>query len=73
MSDAELIFSALAELSTREIAQTQNATGMVENAQAGRDGGGIAQKARVELESITGKKVVTPSNYLQQNKKKLLK
>jgi hypothetical protein len=31
MSEAELIFTALAELSTRQIAETTNATGMKEN------------------------------------------
>ncbi len=31
MSEAELIFTALAELSTRQIAETDNATGLEEN------------------------------------------
>lgn len=35
MSEAELIFTALAELSTRQIAETVQATGMPENAEAG--------------------------------------
>ncbi len=59
MSEAELIFTALAELSTRQIAETVNATGMDENKVAGQTGGRIAKKARLELESKTGKKVVT--------------
>ena len=64
MSEAELIFSALAELSTRKIAETMVATGMTENAIAGKTGGGIAKKARLELEEKTGKKVVSGENYL---------
>jgi hypothetical protein len=36
MNEAELIFTALAELSTRQIAESVNATGMVENADAGK-------------------------------------
>lgn len=64
MSEAELIFTALAELSTRQIAETKNATGMPENEAAARTGGGIAKKARLELEGRTGKKVVTGENYL---------
>jgi len=59
MSEAELIFTALAELSTRQIAQSMNATGFDENAEAGKAGGGIALKAREELEQRTGQKVVT--------------
>jgi DNA-damage-inducible protein D len=64
MSEAELIFSALAELSTRQIAETMTATGKTENAIAGKSGGNIAKKARMELEEKTGKKVVTGENYL---------
>src|ERR1039457_3321249 len=55
MSEAELIFTALAELSTRQIAETMNATGMPENEVAGKKGGGIARKARVDLEEKTGR------------------
>ena len=64
MSEAELIFTALAELSTRQIAETMNATGMKENKVAGEKGGGIARKARVELEEKTGRAVVTGENFL---------
>lgn len=69
MSEAELIFTALAELSTRQIAESVNATGMVENADAGKKGGKIAKKARLELESKTGKSVITSENYLPPTKK----
>lgn len=64
MSDAELIFTALAELSTRQIAESVEATGMGENAAAGKKGGRIAKKARLELEQKTGKSVVTGENFL---------
>jgi len=64
MSEAELIFTALAELSTRQIAETVNATGMVENKTAAQTGGKIARRARLELEARTGKRVVTGENYL---------
>jgi len=68
MSEAELIFTALAELSTRQIAETMTATGMEENKVAGKKGGGIAKKARLELEGKTGKKVITTDNYLPPKK-----
>ena len=64
MSEAELIFTALAELSTRQIAETTDATGMAENQTAAKNGGRIAKRARLELESQTGKRVVTGENYL---------
>ena len=38
--------------------------GMPENAEAGRKGGGIAKKARLELEQKTGRSVVTDENFL---------
>jgi hypothetical protein len=64
MSEAELIFTALAELSTRQIAETIAATGMAENQTAAKTGGKIAKRARLELEAKTGRKVVTGENYL---------
>jgi len=64
MSEAELIFTALAELSTRQIAESVAASGMLENAEAGKKGGGIAKKARHELEQKSGKSVVTGENFL---------
>ena len=72
MSEAELIFTALAELSTRQIADTMKAVGMKENKVAGKTGGGIAKKARRELEAKTRKKVVTGENFLPPNAKKSL-
>jgi len=72
MSEAELIFTALAELSTRAIAETDEAKGVKENAVAGKKGGNVAKNARKELESKTGKSVVTGENFLpskRQDKK----
>jgi len=68
MSEAELIFTALAELSTRQIAETKDATGLNENKGAAKTGGNIAKKARKDLEEKTGKKVVTSGNYLPPDK-----
>jgi len=72
MNEAELLFTALAELSTRQIAESEEAKGLQENAQAGKKGGAIAKNARKELESKTGKSVVTGENFLppkKENKK----
>jgi len=73
MSEAELIFTALAELSTRQIAETNTATGMTENKVAAKTGGKIAKRARLELEAKTGKKVVTGENYLPLGKAKKIR
>ena len=71
MSEAELLFTALAELSTRQIAQADQAKGITENAKASKKGGAIAKNARKALESKTGKKVVTSESFLTQTKNKL--
>ena len=69
MSEAELIFTALAELSTRQVAEKNNATGMDENTQAAKVGGNIAKRAKEDFEQRTGTKVVTEKNFLPANKK----
>jgi DNA-damage-inducible protein D len=45
MSEAELIFTALAELSTRQIAESVKATGMKENTIAGKKRGHYRKKS----------------------------
>jgi len=64
MSEAELIFTALAELSTRQIAETTEALGLPANKKAAKTGGSISKRARLDLESKTGRKVVTEESYL---------
>lgn len=69
MSEAELIFTALAELSTRQVAESEHATGMKENKKAARRGGNVAKIAKEKFEEETGQKVVTDENYLPKPKK----
>ncbi len=64
MSEAELIFTALAELSTRQIAETHQATGLHENKAVAVVGGRIAKQARQQLEQQTSRSVITSNNYL---------
>jgi hypothetical protein len=68
MSEAELIFTALAELSTRQIAETDDATGMAENEVAATKGGAIAKQARKALEAKTGRPVVSGESFLPPSK-----
>ena len=70
MSEAELIFTALAELSTRQIAQTEQARGVKQNAKAGVEGGRVAKRAKEDLEQLTGQQVVSASNFLPPAKTK---
>ena len=64
MSEAELLFTALAELSTRQIAEKDKAEGVQENKEAGRKGGKLAKQARLQFEEATGTKVVTSKSSL---------
>ncbi len=71
MTDAELVFTALAELSTRQIAETMQTKGLEKNKIPAKKGGRIAKNARLELEQKTGKKIISGSNYLPQERKRL--
>ena len=73
MSDAELVFTALAELSTRQIAETMETKGLEENKIPAKKGGRIAKNARLELEQKTGKKVVSENNFKILPERKKLK
>ncbi len=68
MSEEELIFTALAELSTRRIAETDKARGLEENKIPAKKGGKIAKDARLALEQKTGKSVITGKNFLSGSK-----
>lgn len=46
------------------------ANGLTENAKAGKKGGAVAKNARLELESKTGRSVVTGDNFLPPAKEK---
>lgn len=74
MTEAELLFTALAELSTRQVAENTQAIGFEENKSAAKVGGNIAKRAREDFEERTGQKVISSENYLpKQNKVKQIK
>ncbi|MFH1818227.1 MAG: Bro-N domain-containing protein [Pseudomonadota bacterium] len=66
MTDLELIFTMLGEASTTEIARRKDAQGLEDNRVAAKEGGTIAGNARKELETKSGKPVVSKTNYLSQ-------
>jgi hypothetical protein len=68
MSEEELIFTALAELSTRKIAETDQTKGLEENKIPAIKGGRIAKQARQSLEEKIGKFIITKDNYLPNKK-----
>jgi len=60
MDEAELIFTALAELSTRHIAESTEAESYMPNEEAAHEGGQISGNARRVLEKKIGKKIINP-------------
>lgn len=64
MTAAELLFTALAELSTTQIAKKDKSKGYNENKISAVRGGRISRSAREQLEQATGERVVSPDNFL---------
>lgn len=67
MSTTELVLNMLAEVFAKEISQTENPKTLDENKAVVRAGDRIASNARKELESNTGKSVITEQNAAQLN------
>lgn len=60
MTNEELILNMLAELSTTSITKAKDPQTLSENIVCAQEGGGVARVAREELESKTGRSVVSP-------------
>lgn len=73
MSNLELVLNMLAEVSTKEISQKKTPKTLAQNKTVAREGGHVAGVARKEIESKTGKDVVTSKNYLELKEQKKLK
>lgn len=71
MTNTELILNMLAEASTKDISQALQPKNYEESKNVAKKGGSVAKVALKELESKTGKKVVTKLNakrFLEDNK-----
>jgi len=73
MTDAELLFTSLAELTTNKIAENEKAVGFNKNAISAKKGGTYTKKAKEKFEKITNSKVISKQNYLPTVKTKLIK
>ncbi len=62
MTNEELVLNMLAELSATSITKAKNPQTLEENAQCAHEGGNVAAVARRELESKTGRSIVSPMN-----------
>jgi len=72
MTDAELLFTSLAELTTNKIAEREKAIGFNKNAISAKEGGRYTKKVKENFEKITDSKVLSNQNYLGlKNKNKI--
>ena len=62
MTNTELILNMLAEAATKDISVATNPKDFDDSKKVAKQGGNVAKLARKELESKTGKKVVTSLN-----------
>ena len=70
MTNLELVLNMLAEASTTEITREKDARGLPRNRKAAKQGGAIAGRARKEIESRSGRQVISAGNFLRKRLKK---
>lgn len=70
MTNLELVLNMLAEVSTTEISKEKQPKTFSENKNIAKQGGGVAKKARKDIEQKTGKSIISNKNakYLQNKK-----
>ena len=69
MTNLELVLNMLAEASTTEISKERKPKTFDENRDIAREGGTVAGTARKEIESRSGKPIVSPQNAKQLQKR----
>ncbi|HLX54404.1 MAG TPA: phage antirepressor protein, partial [Aquella sp.] len=73
MTNLELVLNMLAEATTTEISQEKKPQTFEESKQIAKRGGQIAGNTRKEIESSSGKKVITSQNAKEIRKIKQVK
>jgi hypothetical protein len=68
MSTLELVLNMLAEATTAELTKEKNPQGLIENKEVAKEGGTVAGNARKDIESRTGKPVITKKNAVDFSK-----
>jgi hypothetical protein len=72
MTNLELVLNMLAETATTEISDKRKPKTFGQSKKVAREGGNIAGNARRQIETKTGRKVVTKNNYKIIQDKKLI-
>jgi len=71
MTNLELVLNMLAETATTEISKTKKPDSFLKNRIVAKEGGGIAGKARNEIEEKSGRKVISKYKFGNKNSKLL--
>ena len=66
MTNKELVLNMLAELSTKEISESNHPETFEDHKEIAVQGGEVARNARMELEAKTGKSVISPLNAKEE-------
>lgn len=69
MTPLELTLMTLGEQATTEIVRAKKPRGLAAHKDAATTGGGIAGKARVEIEAASGRRVISSTNFLTPRQK----
>jgi prophage antirepressor-like protein len=72
MNELELILTMLGEATTTELSRNRDSGGFSSLQKDAKDGGRIAGNTRKEIETKTGKRVVSKDSYLEQKQMKKL-
>ena len=73
MTNLELVLNMLAETATTEISQKREPQGFDQSKKIAREGGMVAGNARREIESKTGRKVISSDSFKTRKQKQLPK
>ena len=71
MTNLELVLNMLAEVSTTEISKKEEPKTFPQNREVAKKGGGVAGKARVELEKQVGHSIISKNKFLESKRKAL--
>ena len=68
MTDLELVFNMLAEVTTTRLSQKEKPEGFEESRKVAKKGGAATKRARQSIEEVIGEKIVSPLNASEKEK-----
>ena len=68
MTDLELVFNMLAEVTTTRLSQKEKPEGFEESRKVAKQGGAATKQARQSIEKVIGEKIVSPLNASEKEK-----